>query len=78
MHNKGHDARRKDIILHEGIPGSPKAFKDIELNKVVGNLIVGTPIGIVGRIEGRGVAAGTGVSLGRAVGGFESGRRTAY
>ena len=26
VHDKGHDSRCEDIILHEGIPGNPEAF----------------------------------------------------
>lgn len=46
MHHKGHDTGSQDIVLHVGVPGSPQALSDVELNIVLGDLIKLAPVGV--------------------------------
>lgn len=51
MHKKGHDAGRKHIVLHVGIPGCPQALEDVQMDIVLGYLVELTPVGLWGRVE---------------------------
>lgn len=44
MHDKGHDARRKHIVLHKGVPCQPEALKGVEGDIVCGNFVVLAPV----------------------------------
>ena len=52
MENKGHDAGRQDIVLHESIPGGPEALEYVELNELRRDLIIFCPVGVGRRIIG--------------------------
>jgi hypothetical protein len=32
VHNKGHDTRGEDIVLHVGVPSSPHPLSEVELD----------------------------------------------
>lgn len=69
VHRKGHDAGRKDIVLHIRIPGLPQPLKHIEMDIILGDLFEGAPerlgrrkeraIPIVGLVSIRGNEGGT-------------------
>jgi hypothetical protein len=45
VHDETHDSRCEDIVLHVEVPTSPKALEYVELNIVLGELIVDFEIG---------------------------------
>lgn len=47
MHHKRHDARRKHIVLHVGIPSRPQPLEDIKMNVVFRDVVELTPVGIL-------------------------------
>ena len=47
MHQKRHDARRKHIVLHVGIPSRPQTLEDVEMNVVFRDVVELTPVGIL-------------------------------
>ena len=49
VHNKRHDASSEDIILQIGVPGCPQAFKNVEVDIVLGNFIELAPVSLWGR-----------------------------
>ena len=49
MHYKGHDARSKDIILHEGVPSCPQPLEHVEVDIVFGDVVELAPVGILWR-----------------------------
>lgn len=51
MHEKGHNARGQDVILHVGIPCCPQALKNIKMDIVLGYLVELAPVGVRGRIK---------------------------
>ena len=53
VHQEGHDAGREHIILNIGVPRSPHALKDVEVDIVLGDLVKLAPIGIGGGGEKR-------------------------
>jgi len=39
VHQKGHDSGGEHVVAHIGIPRRPQAFKDVEVNIVLGNVL---------------------------------------
>ncbi|KAB8338920.1 hypothetical protein FH972_021860 [Carpinus fangiana] len=44
VHDEGHDAGGKHVILHERIPGQPETLKDVQGDVVGGNFVVFAPV----------------------------------
>ncbi len=49
VHQKRHDASSEDIVLYVGVPRSPQALEDIEMDIVFGDLIELAPVSLLGR-----------------------------
>lgn len=52
VHRERHDARREDVVLHEGVPGRPEALEYVELHVVGGYLLVLGPVRLWRGVEG--------------------------
>jgi len=46
VHDETHDSGCEDIVLHVGVPTCPETLKDVQVNIVLGQLIVDTKVGI--------------------------------
>lgn len=51
VHQKGHDARSEDVILHVRIPRSPEALKNIKVDIVFRYLVELAPVSVLGHIK---------------------------
>lgn len=47
VHDKGHDARREDIVAHPCVPRHPHPLEVVELHIVFGDLLKRTPVGVL-------------------------------
>lgn len=46
VHNKGHDARGEDVVLHVGVPRYPHPLHIVEMRIVLGYLVELAPVGV--------------------------------
>ena len=54
MQGKRHDPSCEDIILHIGVPRSPHALEEVQVNIVFGDLIELSPVRVWGRLSKEG------------------------
>lgn len=48
VHQKGHDASSENVVLHVGVPRSPQALEDVEMDIVFGDFIKLAPVSVLG------------------------------
>lgn len=47
VHDKGHDSCRQDVVAHPCVPGHPHLLEVVELYIVRGDVLKGTPVGVL-------------------------------
>jgi len=48
VHDETEDSGREDIVLHVGIPTGPQSLKDVQVNIILGQLVIDTYVGVGG------------------------------